>query len=133
MTVCKDITKKSEPNTQMKNRILEALFKSNENSRSYYLEEKSKQLFSRCLRLFFFYQKRDVFESLLQHDYGFYRFFPCRNYLDFHNFQKGKTLEENFSYHPTDSTFLKPIFKNITDFLNYDEANQIISACFEYL
>jgi hypothetical protein len=29
--------------------------------------------------------------------------------------------------------FLKPIFKNITDFLNYDESNQIISACFEYL
>ncbi len=55
ISVCKDITNKVQPNTQIKARILEALFKSNEDSRSYYLEEKAKQLFSRCLRLFFFY------------------------------------------------------------------------------
>lgn len=84
ISVCKDITKKAEPSSQVKHKIIDAFFRANENSRSYYLEESSKQLFSRCLRLFFFYQKRDVFESLLLNDYGFYRFCPYKNYLDFH-------------------------------------------------
>ena len=28
---------------------------------------------------------------------------------------------------------MKPIFENKEDFINYDETNQIISACFEYM
>jgi hypothetical protein len=84
ISVCKDITKKSEPTSLLKQRILEAFYRANEKSRAYYLEEGVKSLFSRCLRLFFFYQKRDVFESLLLNDYGFYTFYPVKNYLDYH-------------------------------------------------
>jgi hypothetical protein len=55
ISVSKDLARKPEPDSQLKQRILEAFFRHNDNSRSYYLDERTKQLFSRCLRLFFFY------------------------------------------------------------------------------
>ena len=55
LTVAKDLSKKVEPNSQLKAKVLDALYRANDNSRSYYLEDQSKHLFGRCLRLFFFY------------------------------------------------------------------------------
>ena len=46
------------------------------------MEEKAKQLFGRCLRLFFFGQRKDVYESLMLHDYAFYKFDSFKNYLE---------------------------------------------------
>lgn len=92
ISVCKDISKKSEPTSQVKQRILEAFFRANENSRAYYLDDATKQLFLRCLRLFFFYQRKDVYETLLINDCGFYRYYPNKNFLDFSNWKKGQDV-----------------------------------------
>ena len=68
----------------VRERLIQILFEANENNRAYYLDERVKQLFGRCLRLFFFYQKKDVYETLMLHDYGFYKFAKFKNYIDHH-------------------------------------------------
>ena len=66
----------------VRERLVQIIYEANENNRAYYLEERVKQLFGRCLRMFFFYQKKDVYETLMLHDYGFYQFARFKNYVD---------------------------------------------------
>eukprot|EP00347_Sterkiella_histriomuscorum_P003951 403362310 len=73
-----------------------------------------------CLRLFFFYQKKDAYETLLDHDYGFYRYESFKNYLS------------NRESDPNNDN-LKPIFQCREDFLAFDEASQVIGSTFEFL
>mgnify|MGYP006131575559 CR=1 FL=1 len=47
------------------------------------MEDKIKSLFNKCLRLFFFFQKRESYETMMMHDYGFYQFEKYENYLDY--------------------------------------------------
>ena len=42
-------------------------------------------------------------------------------------------IDSESIYTENDSQILQPIFQNREDFLNYDESNQVISACFDYL
>ena len=58
------------------------MFRANEMSWGYYMEDKIKALFNKGLRLFFFFQKRDAYETMMMHDYGFYQFEKYENYLD---------------------------------------------------
>ena len=102
----------------MRERLIEIIFEANENSRAYYLEEKAKQLFGKCLRMFFFYQKKDVYETLMLHDYGFYKF------AKFQNFIEDRAVE---------CQYLKPLFKSREQFHIYDECSQLIGACFGFL
>jgi hypothetical protein len=62
-------------------KIIQILYSANEKNRSYYLKENPKALFSRCLRLFFVYQRMDTYETLMLHDYGFYKFEKFTNYV----------------------------------------------------
>lgn len=55
INVSKDISKQGDSTNQARLNILKALFQANDNNRAYYLEEQTKSLFQRCLRLFFFY------------------------------------------------------------------------------
>ena len=104
----------------VRERLVQILYEANENNRAYYLEEKTKQLFGKCLRMFFFYQKKDVYETLMLHDYGFYKFAKFKNYIDHH------TLEE-------DNENLQPLFKTREQFHCYDECSQLIGSCFQFL
>lgn len=92
----------------MRKKIVDELYKINENSRSYYLDVKVKQLFQRCLRLYFFYQKKDAYETLMLHDYGFYKFEQFQNFL---------------SHKHLNQPYLQPIFNERTQFINYDESH----------
>lgn len=47
------------------------------------MEDQSKSIFNKCLRLFFFFQKKDAYETMMMHDYGFYQFEKYENYLDY--------------------------------------------------
>lgn len=75
-------TVSGQPVLSVREKLIKIIFEANENNRAYYLEERSKQIFGRCLRLFFFYQKKDVYETLMLHDYGFYQFAKFTNYID---------------------------------------------------
>ena len=52
-------------------------------SRAYYMNDQAKGLFNKSLRLFFFFQKKDAYETMMMHDYGFYQFEKFQNYLDY--------------------------------------------------
>jgi hypothetical protein len=55
INVCKDLRTQGDLTDKSRERLVASFFMVNERSRAYYLEEKTKQLFSRCLRLFFSY------------------------------------------------------------------------------
>jgi hypothetical protein len=73
-------------------------------------------LFGRCLRLFFFYQKKEVYETLMLHDYGFYKFEKFDNYLT-----------------GPEKDHLRPLFTTRVQFLVYDECSLMIGCCFQFL
>ena len=102
----------------VRERLIQIIYEANENNRSYYLEERSKQLFGKCLRMFFFYQKKDVYETLMLHDYGFYKFAKFANYIE------DRAVE---------CTYLKPLFRTREQFHSYDACSQLIGACFQFL
>ena len=110
ISVCKGLNGKprtiNQPVTMtqstVRERLVKIIYEANEYNRAYYLEEKTKQLFGRCLRLFFFYQKKDVYETLMLHDYGFYKFEKFENFID-HN-QKEKKEDDQLKDH------IKPLF-----------------------
>lgn len=92
----------------VRERLVQILYEANEKNRAYYLDERTKQLFGRCLRLFFFYQKKDVYETLMLHDYGFYQFAKFKNFID-HN--------------GVEHEHLKPLFETREQFQIYDECS----------
>ena len=63
ISVCKGLNSKTktstsaslQPTTTVREKLVKIIYEANEFNRGYYLEEKIKQLFGRCLRLFFFY------------------------------------------------------------------------------
>ena len=65
-------TKNNANSMSLKEKIGNIFFRANEFSRAYYMEDTTKALFNKCLRLFFFFQKRDAYETMMMHDYGFY-------------------------------------------------------------
>ena len=58
------------------------IFEANDRARAYYINHEFKKLIQRCMRLFFFFQKKEAYETLMMHDYGFYKFEKYDNYLD---------------------------------------------------
>ena len=77
--------------------------------------------------MFFFYQKKDVYETLMLHDYGFYKFASFKNYIDHH------AEEEAESQDPDGETQFQPLFKTREQFHSYDECSQLIGSCFLFL
>lgn len=98
-------------------KLVAILFAANENNRSYYLSTTAKSLFSRCMRLFFVYQRMDTYETLMLHDYGFYKFEKFKNYTEHRN-----------EGHP----YLQPLFASRDQNITYDESSQMITACMKY-
>ncbi len=59
----------------------------------------------------------DTYETLMLHDYGFYKFEKFTNYVS----HRGQNL-----------THLKPIFETRFQYLRYDECSQLITAFMKY-
>ena len=59
----------------------------------------------------------DTYETLMLHDYGFYKFEKFKNYT------------QNWS---EDLPYLQPLFTSRDQYITYDESSQMITACMEY-
>jgi len=69
------------------------------------------------MRLFFVYQRMDTYETLMLHDYGFYKFEKFKNFTEHRN--------QGFPY-------LQPLFSSRDQNIAYDESSQMITACMKY-
>ena len=69
------------------------------------------------MRLFFVYQRMDTYETLMLHDYGFYKFEKFKNFTEHRS--------EGLPY-------LQPLFSSRDQNITYDESSQMISACMKY-
>lgn len=74
-----------------------------------------KELFNRCMRLFFVFQRQEAYEQLMLHDYGFYKFEKFQSYT------QNKNLKHS-----------KPLFETRQQWLVYDECQQVISSFMQY-
>jgi hypothetical protein len=95
------------------------------------MEDNTKALFNKCLRLFFFFQKKDAYETMMMHDYGFYEFQKYENYLDQKEKKEKAELEgEEFE----EKTWLStPLFESREQLVIHDECYQIMCSNFEFL
>jgi len=108
ISVCRQLNKGAPTQAGLnREKILKSLHGVNE-GKSHCLVESVKAVFARCVRLFFFFQRKDAYETLLIHDYGFYKFESFRNYL--------ANKEEGLP-------FLQPIFRERAELVEYDESH----------
>ena len=91
----------------LREKLLKILYAANESNRAYFMSPRPKALFQRCMRLFFVYQRMDTYETLMLHDYGFYRF------EKFENFTQNRSVNK---------TYLQPLFESREQWVTYDES-----------
>ena len=77
------------------------------------------------MRLFFFFQRKEAYETLMMHDYGFYRFEQYHNYLGYKDLLSQNKHQGYFEN--------KPIFETRDQFITYDLCYQVTCSCFDFL
>lgn len=104
------------------------------------MEDTVKALFNKCLRLFFFFQKKDAYETMMMHDYGFYQFEKYENYLDHKTLREQATLSQidsqlmDLSQSQSSTAYKEtPLFASREQLLIHDECYQVMCSNFEFL